>query len=58
MRMISNVPDEKTDRREDGCDHAHHVPAPLAAPDEIPPHGNEDGAHEIKRGIYGRQIGS
>ena len=56
-RMISDVANQKTDRREEGYNHAHHVTAPRAAPDEIPSHGNEAGAHEIKRGIHGRQIG-
>jgi len=57
LRMISDVANQKTERRRQGCDHAHHVTTPRAAPDEIPSHGNEAGAHEIKRGIHGRQIG-
>ena len=57
VRMISDVANEKTDRRGQGRDHARHVTAPRAAPDEIPAHGNEDRAHEIERGIQGRQIG-
>ena len=57
LRMISDVAHQKTDRRRQGCDHAHHVTTPRAAPDEIPAHGNEAGAHEITRGIHGRQIG-
>ena len=56
-RMISDVANQKTDRREKSCDHAYHVTAPGAAPDEIPTRGNKNGAHEIKRGIEGGQVG-
>ena len=56
-RMISDVANQKTNRRGDGYDHAHHVTAPSAAPDEIPTRGNKNGAHEIERGIEGRQVG-
>ena len=56
-RMISDVTNQKTDRRQEGYDHAHHVTAPRAAPDEEPTGGNKNGAHEIKRGIEGRQVG-
>jgi len=57
-RMISDVANQKTERRGEGYDHAHHVTTPRAASDEIPPGGNENCAHEIKRGIEGRQVGS
>ena len=56
-RMISDVANQKTDRREESCDHAHHVTAPGATPDEVPTRGNKNGAHEIKRGIEGGQVG-
>ena len=56
-RMISDVANQKTDRREEGYDHAHHVTAPGAAPDEVPTRGNKNGAHEIKRGVEGGQVG-
>jgi len=56
-RMISDVANQKTDRREEGYNHAHHVTAPSAAPDEVPTCGNKNGAHEIKRGIEGGQVG-
>ena len=56
-RMISDVANQKTDRREEGYDHAHHVTAPRPAPDEVPTRGNKNGAHEIKRGIEGGQVG-
>ena len=55
--MISDVANQKTDRRGEGYNHAHHVTAPRAAPDEVPTRGNENGADEIKRGIEGRQVG-
>ena len=55
--MISDVTNQKTDRRGERYDHAHHVTPPRAAPDEIPPDGNKNGAHEIERGIEARQIG-
>ena len=55
--MISDVANQKTDRREEGYDHAHHVTAPRVAPDEVPTRGNKNGAHEIKRGIEGGQVG-
>ena len=55
--MISDVANQKTNRRKKGCDHAHHVTAPRAAPDEVPTRGNKNGAHEIKRGIEGGQVG-
>ena len=35
--MISDVANQKTDRREKGYDHAHHVTAPGAATDEVQP---------------------
>ena len=57
-RMISDVANQKTDRRDEGYNHAHHVTAPRTSPDEVPPDGNKNGAHEIKRGIDGRQVGS
>jgi len=56
-RMISDVANQKTNRRGDGYDHAHRVTAPSAAPDEIPTRGNKNSAHEIERGIEGRQVG-
>ena len=56
-RMISDVANQKTDGRNEGYDHAHHVTAPRAAPDEVPTGGNKNGAHEIKRGIEGGQVG-
>ena len=56
-RMISDVPNQKTDRRGEGYDHAHHVTAPRPAPDEVPTRGNKNGAREIKRGIEGGQVG-
>jgi len=56
-RMISDVADQKTDRREESYDHARHVTAPRAAPDEVPTCGNKNRAHEIKRGIEGWQVG-
>ena len=55
--MISDVANQEKDRRENGYDHAHHVTAPRAAPDEVPTRGNKNGAHEIKRGIEGGQVG-
>ena len=57
-RMISDVANQKTDRRDEGYDHADHVTAPRAAPDEIPTRRNKNRAHEIKRGVDGRQVGS
>ena len=56
-RMISDVANQKKDRRDESYDHAHHVTAPRAAPDEVPTRRNENGAHEIKRGVEGRQVG-
>ena len=56
-RMISDVADQKKNRREEGCDHTRHVTAPRAAPDEVPTCGNKNRAHEIKRGIEGWQVG-
>ena len=54
--MIGDVAHQKTDRREEGYDHAHHVTAPRTAPDEVPTGGNENGTHEIKRGVNGGQV--
>lgn len=56
-RMVREVASEKTDRRSESDDHARHVTAPGATPDEIPSSGNKNGAHEIKRGVDSRQIG-
>ena len=56
-RMISDVADQKKDRRNEGYDHARHVTAPGATPDEVPTRGNKNGAHEVKRGIERRQVG-
>ena len=55
--VVRDVADQKKDRRNDGYDHAYHVTAPGAAPDEVPTRGNENGAQEIKRGIEGGQVG-
>ena len=57
-RMISDVANQKTDRGDQGYDHADHVTAPPTAPDEVPTSGNKNRAHEIKRGIESRQVGS
>ena len=56
-RMISDVANQKTDRRGEGYDHAHHVTAPRAATDEVPTRRNKNGAHEIERGIESGQVG-
>ena len=56
-RMISDVANQKTDRRKEGYNHAHHVTAPRAATDEVPTRRNKNGAHEIKRGVEGGQVG-
>src|SRR5262249_49203878 len=56
-RMISDVANQEKDRRNDGYDHARHVTTPGAAPDEVPAGRNKNGAHEIKRGIEGGQVG-
>ena len=56
-RMIRDVANQKKDRRDEGDDHAHHVTAPSAPPYEIPSGGDKNGAHEIKRGIEGGQVG-
>ena len=53
-RMVSDVANQKTNRGDQGYDHADHVMAPGTASDEVPTGGNKDGAHEIKRGIEGR----
>ena len=55
--MVSDVANQKTDRREESYNHAHHVTAPRTATDEVPTRGNKNGAHEIKRGIEGGQVG-
>jgi len=57
-RVISDVANQKTDRREKGCDHAHHMTAPGVTPDEVPTGRNENGAHEVKRGVERGQVGS
>jgi len=56
--MICDVANQKTDRRCERNDHAHHVTTPGPAPDEVPTGGYENGAYQIKRGIDGWQIGS
>ncbi len=55
--MISDVANQKAERGDQGRDHAYHVTAPRAAPDEVPAHRNEDGTHQIERGVKSRQIG-
>jgi len=55
-RVISYVSNQKTKRRNQSRDHAHHVTAPRAAPDEVPADGNENRADQIKRGIQGRKV--
>ena len=55
--MISDVADQKAERGGQGRDHAYHMTTPRAAPDEVPAHRNEDGTHQIERGIHSRQIG-
>ena len=54
--MISDVSNQKTNGRRKRNDHARHVTAPGAAADEVPPRGNENGAHEVERGIERRQV--
>jgi hypothetical protein len=56
-RVISDVADQKTNRREQCCDHARHMAAPRAAPNEVPTRGNKNGAYEIERGIERGQVG-
>ena len=55
--MISDVANQKKNRREKRYYHAHHMTAPRAAPDKVPTRGNKNGAHEIKRGIESGQVG-
>ena len=55
--MISDVADQKADRGDQGRDHAHHVAAPRATPDEVPARRNENGTHQIERRVKSRQIG-
>jgi len=55
--MVSDVANQKTDRREESYNHAHHVTAPRTTTDEVPTRGNKNGAHEIKRGIEGGEVG-
>ncbi len=55
-RMISDVANQKTDRREEGYDHTRHVTPPRAAPNEVPTRGNKNSAHEIKRRVEGGQV--
>ena len=55
--MISDVANQEKDGRQEGNDHARHVTAPGAAPDEVPTGRDKNGAHEIKRGIEGGQVG-
>jgi len=54
--MVSDVADQKANRGNQGRDHAYHMTAPRAAPDEVPPHRNEDGTHQIERSVQSRQI--
>jgi len=56
-RMISDVANQEKDGGREGYNHANHVTPPGAAPDEVPAHGDKNGAHEIKRGIEGGQVG-
>ena len=55
--MISDVADQKADRGDQGRDHAQHMAAPRATPDEVPAHRNEDGTHQVERRVKSRQIG-
>ena len=54
--MISDVANQKKDRRDESYNHAYHMTAPGPAPDEVPTSGDEDGAHKIKRGIDAGQV--
>ena len=54
--MVSDVAGQKENRGDQGRDHAYHMTAPSAAPDEVPAHRNEDGAQQIERGVQSRQI--
>ena len=54
LRMIDDIANQEADRRDQGYDHAHHVCPPCAAPDEVPTHRDEDGAHQVKRGVKSR----
>jgi len=56
-RMISDVANQEKHGGRESYDHAHHVTAPCTAPDEVPTQRDKNGAHEIKRGIKGWQVG-
>ena len=58
MRMVSDVTGQKKGRRNHRSDHAGHVAAPRAVPDQIPTHRDEDGADQIERRVDRRQIGN
>jgi len=47
VRVVSDVANQETGRRDDGDDHTRHMTPPCAVPDEIPAHRNEDGANQI-----------
>ena len=55
--VVSDGANQKAERGDQGRDHAHHMAAPRAAPDEVPARRNEDGTHQIERGVKSRQIG-
>ena len=38
VRVINDVTRQETSRRNNGRDHARHMPAPRAIPDEVPAH--------------------
>jgi hypothetical protein len=54
--VVDHVADQKKGRGKNGRDHAGDVLSPVAAPDEVPAAGNEDGAHEVERGVDGGKI--
>ena len=56
MRVIDDVTDKKTARRNQRDDHARHVTLPDIAPDPEPSHRNENCADGIQRGVDGGKI--
>ena len=51
VRVINNVADQKTGRRNEGRDHAGNMALPDIAPDPEPAHADEDGADQIEQRV-------
>ncbi len=57
VHVISDVANQETGRRNHCRDHARHMAAPCAMPDEVPAHGDKNRADQIQGSVDRWKIG-